>query len=188
MGETLVTGKTTTTHSFRNKHLGRTHLCQGNDGICQTHLTGRASDMNCYRTIGRCEHQFVFQECIDKFSRFIQLHLLDALPHAMQTWALVAKYRIFTLLTGFPQSSFQFSRFPVSYIQHTLTFPNGSATKLVHVLREDNFITCLLQQRQHLVHQRLVYRRILRESHGLIDTAREINHLVGLSCLRLMQS
>ena len=159
--------------------MRRTEFCQGNNCICQSHFAHGAGDVYCYGAVGLREDQFVSQESVDEFCRFVELHLLNGFAHAMQAGALIAEDRVFALLAGFPKGGFEFCGFAIGNVEHTFTFPDGATTELIYVLGEDDFVTAFLQEGDHLVYQRLLHGGFFRESHGLVDAAGEINYFVS---------
>ena len=124
--------------------MRRTEFCQGDNCICQTHFAHGAGDVYSYGAVGLREDQFVSQESVDEFCRFVEFHLLNGFAHAVQAGALIAENWVFALLAGFPKGGFEFGSFAVSNVEHTFTFPNGAAAELVHVLGEDDFVTAFL--------------------------------------------
>ena len=149
--------------------------------------------MNGYRSVGPVEIQPVGQETKDELRRFVEPHLLDLVLHAVKAGALVAKDRVAALLTGLPKSLLQFGCLPVGDLRHTLAFPDRTATKGRHILREYDLVARFAQQRHHLLDKRLVHGVVmLRKPHNLVDAAREIDYLADgrhscdrFGCLRV---
>ena len=134
--------------------------------------------MYSYGAVGLREDQFVSQESVDEFCRFVEFHLLNGFAHAVQAGALIAENWVFALLAGFPKGGFEFGSFVVSNVENTFTLQVGAAAEIVHVLGEDDFVTAFLQEGDHLVYQRLLHGGFFREAHGLVDAAGEINYFV----------
>ena len=136
--------------------------------------------MNGDGTIQFLEDEIVLEELEDELNGFVKFQSWHHLAHTMQTWALVTKNRIFTLVASFPKCLLEFCTLAVGDIEHTLRFPNLSAAHLVHALREDNFITCLVHELNHLIYDTLLHRCTLGQTESLIQAAWEINDLLGL--------
>ena len=103
-------------------------------------------------------------------------HLL----HTVQTRTLCTEHRIFALLRSLPERSLQFRTLTVGNVEHTLRFPNLTTTHPLHSLRENHLISRLPHQFTNLIHKRLLDRRLLRQTHRLVDAAGEINDFRGL--------
>ena len=149
--------------------------------------------MNGYRGVGLVEVQPVGQETKDEFGRFVEPHLLDLVLHTMKAGALVAKDRVAAFLAGFPKCILEFLGLSVGDFGHSFAFPDRTATKGRHILREYDLVARFAQQRHHLLDERLVHGVVmLRKPHHLVDAAREIDYLADgrhscgrFGCLRV---
>ena len=113
----------------------------------------------------------------DKLCGLVKLHLLHHLLHAVQTRTLGTEHRVLTLFGCLPQRLFELSTLTVGYVEHSLRLPDLSAAHLLHTLGEDHFITSLRHQLDHLINKVVNLTIPFRLSHGLVDTAGEIDHL-----------
>ena len=95
----------------------------------------------------------------------------------MQAGALVAHDGIFALFAGLPQRLVEFSGLAVGDVEHTLRLPNGAAAHLFQSLGEDDLITRLAAQLDHLVDEGVFYWCAFGKAHRLVDARGEIDHL-----------
>ncbi len=141
--------------------------------------------MYSYRCIYRLEREVLGQVCHYEFGRFVQVHALYFLAHAVQAGALVAEYRPLSLLRSQPQFLFELPNFLLSYVGHAFAFPYHAAAKLLYVVGINNFESGALKQLQHYFGQRFVVGLSGCGTHSAVDAGREVYNfalLLRLSC------
>ena len=122
--------------------------------LVNLHQFCRTGQMKSYRSICLCELKPILQEFPHELCGLIQFDLGNMLLHPVQTWTLVAHYRIFSMLRGFPERILQLSCLFLRDFRKTLAFPDGTAAKRIHILRIYHLITRLLKQLSHLLGKR----------------------------------
>ena len=113
-----------------------------------------------------------------KFHQLHRMHALHVLAHAMQTRTLVAHHRIFASLRCLQQCFFELQGLAVGYFEHSLAFPYCAAAQIVHILGEYHFPSRFLQKCHYHIHQVGFLAACLAVTHGLVQAAREVYHLL----------
>ena len=124
------------------------------------------------------DFQFAKDELIDELRRLVEVQVLHGMAHAVEAWTLVAEDRETAVLAGLEQGELEFGCLALRLIGHTFALPDGTATEVLHIGREDNLETRLIEQFGHVVHERFA-----GCAEALVKTGREIYHAFVLQPL-----
>ena len=133
--------------------------------------------MNGYRPVSRMERESVFKKCEDKLRGLVELDTGDHLLQPVEARTLVTEHRPTTALTGLIECLLGLSCLSVSDICHALALPYLSTAKVLHILREDHLVAGFVQQGARFFDKRSLDGSTFRQSHGLVDATRQIDHL-----------